>query len=231
MKYVTGLAGIGLIIYLLSLPVVSVSRDLYCRVMISGSDNVYNYSKPSCLPDFMYYGGLALGGIFFLFSAMLVAKDIFAGANDASGTATATSPVTQQNGSSVQASRKTAKTAPAYDVAAWNALVELDPEIGEAARKAREFGPRYEELLAEKFMPLKDKAYLQAALNKVIEAAEEDRRPKPVLDTSEFQKQYPHTRNADGGITIKGGKFVGMKFADAESFIEFATKPSALGSS
>ncbi len=54
----------------------------------------------------------------------------------------------------------------------WAALVELDPDIAAAAEKARSYGPACEELLADKYLTLNDKAYLAAALAKAISASQ-----------------------------------------------------------
>jgi hypothetical protein len=51
----------------------------------------------------------------------------------------------------------------------WQTLVELDPEIAAAAAKARAAGPHVEKLLAEKYLALNDKQYLEAALTKALE--------------------------------------------------------------
>lgn len=61
-----------------------------------------------------------------------------------------------------------------YDVAKWKSLVELDEEISDAAARARKMGEQYEDLLAEKYLPLNDKKYLLAALTKVIQKANSD---------------------------------------------------------
>ncbi|WP_407052111.1 hypothetical protein [Methyloraptor flagellatus] len=61
------------------------------------------------------------------------------------------------------------------DLAKWNSLVELDPDIARAAEQARAYGSRYEMMLAEKYLPLMDKAYLQAALDKVVATVKADK--------------------------------------------------------
>lgn len=56
------------------------------------------------------------------------------------------------------------------DIKRWTTLVELDPEIAEAAATARQHGGKTEAFLAEKYLTLNDKQYLNAALQKAIEA-------------------------------------------------------------
>ncbi len=56
----------------------------------------------------------------------------------------------------------------------WEVLVELDPEIRAAAATARALGPRYEQILAQKYLALSDKTYLAAALEAVSKQADAD---------------------------------------------------------
>lgn len=91
----------------------------------------------------------------------------------------------------------------------WQALVELDAEIGAAAGKARAAGPEYEQLLAEKYLALNDKQYLSAALESVLELArQEQARPaQGIIAASEYK------RGPDGTYRIVGGAYVGRTFS------------------
>jgi hypothetical protein len=60
------------------------------------------------------------------------------------------------------------------DLRRWNALIEVDPDIAAAAEKARSLDPDCERLLAEKYMVLNDKQYLEPLLTKVITQFEAD---------------------------------------------------------
>lgn len=86
------------------------------------------------------------------------------------------------------------------DLSKWASLVELDTEIGEAAARARALGPGYEQLLAEKYLPLNDKLYLAAALNKVTEQATAD------------AKAYEEKKNVDPKAIIQSGTYNGREF-------------------
>lgn len=57
----------------------------------------------------------------------------------------------------------------------WKSLVALDADIAAAAEAARRLGSKYEALLAEVYLPLSDKQYLPAALEKVRSQAAADR--------------------------------------------------------
>lgn len=54
------------------------------------------------------------------------------------------------------------------DLNRWKALVELDPDIAAAAAIAREKGIGCEMMLAEKYLTLNDKSYLQPALEEAL---------------------------------------------------------------
>lgn len=111
--------------------------------------------------------------------------------------------------------------------AKWRSLVELDADVAAAAEKAREYGPEYEKLLAEKFLPLSDKTYLQAALNKVIEAARLDEL-SPETEARQEAKAYldklPHKIDADGCYVLTKGALIGRRFSSAVEFVEFARR-------
>lgn len=95
------------------------------------------------------------------------------------------------------------------DLAKWASLVELDPEIAAAAAKVRAHGEKYERMLAEKYLPLNDRAYLQAAVDKVIATVERDRAiptfPTPnlrnVAEASELGG-FPLYRMKDGTYAL-----------------------------
>ncbi|MCE1236104.1 MAG: hypothetical protein LWW93_07065 [Hyphomicrobiales bacterium] len=95
------------------------------------------------------------------------------------------------------------------DLARWASLIELDPEVAAAAETVRRHGERYERMLAEKYLPLNDRAYLQAAVDKVIAIAERDRTiphfPTPnmrnVAEASELNG-FPLYRMKDGTFAL-----------------------------
>jgi hypothetical protein len=60
------------------------------------------------------------------------------------------------------------------DMKRWQALVEVDDDIEAAATAARNVGPQYEQMLAEKYLALNDKQYLKAVLGKVLNQARQD---------------------------------------------------------
>ena len=56
----------------------------------------------------------------------------------------------------------------------WTALVDLDPEIRAVAARARAHGEKYEVMLAERYLALGDKSYLQAAEDFVAKQIDAD---------------------------------------------------------
>lgn len=61
-----------------------------------------------------------------------------------------------------------------YDVKKWQALKEVDSDIAAATERVSKFAARYEDELAEKYLILNDKAYLEALITKVEEKAQEE---------------------------------------------------------
>lgn len=97
----------------------------------------------------------------------------------------------------------------------WKALVELDPEIADAADKARRYGVYYEALLAQKYLPLNDKQYLQGALEKVLEEA----RTQP----AEGKIGKTFFKKMDNGMYyVSGGHGRGKTFPNYDALKAFA---------
>lgn len=88
----------------------------------------------------------------------------------------------------------------------WQALVELDPEIADAAMKARAAGPHVERMLAEKYLALNDKQYLGAALTKALE---QGATAAPVGKVGKTN----YKMNSDGTFVATSGRNVGRTFS------------------
>ncbi len=74
--------------------------------------------------------------------------------------------------------------APAYDARKWQVLKEVDAEIGSAARRVAALGPKFEDELAEKYLVLGDKTYLEAIERQVTERAEAEHGAREALAAS-----------------------------------------------
>mgnify|MGYP001766682543 CR=1 FL=1 len=89
------------------------------------------------------------------------------------------------------------------DLAKWRSLVELDPDIAAAAARVRVFGEQFERMLAEKYIPLNDKTYLQSAVDKVLSIAEKYK------DVPKFDP--PNMKNISEVFDIDGFPLYRMK--------------------
>lgn len=107
----------------------------------------------------------------------------------------------------------------AQDMARWNTLVELDPDIAAAAKQARDAGYAYERQLAEKYLAVNDKQYLAAALAHVLEEARLD--SEEAQERAQRDSAYPASgtignstfrREADGSYVIVKGFRTGNRF-------------------
>lgn len=61
-----------------------------------------------------------------------------------------------------------------FNRAKWSTLLEVDPEIREAADEVGKLGPRYVEQLAYKYLSVDDKSYLPAIVDSIVRAAKDD---------------------------------------------------------
>lgn len=118
------------------------------------------------------------------------------------------------------------------DMTKWNTLVELDSEISAAASAVRQYGPRYERMLAEKYLALNDKHYLSAAVGKVVEIAEAERDTigarereeaefmASVVDTGEVRGFKSYTMR-DGKIAVECKDGVRRTFDSRQEAISY----------
>lgn len=100
----------------------------------------------------------------------------------------------------------------AQNMARWNTLVELDPDIAAAAKQARDAGHTYEHQLAEKYLALNDKQYLAAALAHVLEEAQERAQRDSAYPASGTIGKSTFRRDADGSYVIVKGFRTGNRF-------------------
>ncbi len=133
-----------------------------------------------------------------------------------------------------------AAAAPAALSAKWAALVELDPEIEAAAAAARAHGEGCERLLAEKYLVLDDKQYLQSALQKAVEIFQQQKEeietirklslPELPFDGGQTKigtMPFHYKVSASGGYTVTKGQFAGFVFASYPELKEFYLKEKA----
>ncbi len=131
-------------------------------------------------------------------------------------------------------------TASAALPAKWAALVELDPEIAAAAGKARAYGDGCERLLAEKYLVLGDKQYLQSALQKAVETFQQQQEeiaamrqlsipdlPPDGGKTNIGYIPFHYSVDASGVYTVTKGQFTGFTFASYPELKEFYLKETA----
>jgi hypothetical protein len=103
--------------------------------------------------------------------------------------------------------RKTQAGRAAFDEAKWNALVEFDPDIAAAVERLRPLGGKYVDELAEKFLALNDKQYLDTIVRRIVEQYE-------VLSESEHLADLGEAdlgKNVDYIFATPFGYLMGMK--------------------
>lgn len=111
-------------------------------------------------------------GLFFGLIAVLILAVIGPDEHAVTHQAVPSSPLASASTSFIPATEEPRSVAPAslpqrYDRRRWQILVEVDPEIADAAAIVREFGNSYEDELAEKFLALNDKTYLNAIVDRL----------------------------------------------------------------
>ena len=89
-----------------------------------------------------------------------------------------------------------------YDNSKWKALVDLDPEIATAAAQARSRDAECEAFLAQKYMVLGDKTYLDAALKQAL--ADFELRERKRQDMAAVEIRWTSTKRIQG-IEFKHG--------------------------
>lgn len=108
----------------------------------------------------------------------------------------------------------------------WRALVDLDPDVAAAAEQVRALGPRYEEMLAKKYLAIGDKSYLKAAVEFVQEKAASapmDPEPVPIRKVLGIYKGHQLSMEADGSVYYAGGReFPSME--EAKQFVALRRK-------
>lgn len=124
----------------------------------------------------------------------------------------------------------------AIDLKRWRTLVELDPDIAAAAKIARDKSDICERLLAEKYLVLNDKTYLQAALDRALADSTEieeaaalaaaNAKVKVVTDPDGLTGTVTFPNGAssfkktpDGRYKIVSGAFVGYSYNNLEAMV------------
>jgi hypothetical protein len=106
----------------------------------------------------------------------------------------------------------------------WRALVDLDTEIAQVAASIRgKYGPKYESILAMKYLALNDKQYLKAAAEKVIEQAEYDNKQPKTGQCGKLKFE----RSGDGKYVIVSVRWHGRTFSSYQELEKFARSSAA----
>ena len=119
------------------------------------------------------------------------------------------------NGNQSQASQGLLVSSARYDDKKWSVLADVDPDIRAAIAKVEPYGAKWIAVLAEKYLAVADKTYLDAIVESVIaEAKTAPAEPsKGVIGPSEFRRQ------PDGSYAIVGGAFVGQRYKNYDSMV------------
>lgn len=92
----------------------------------------------------------------------------------------------------------------------WNTLLEVDADVAVAAAKVAAISPAAVDLLAEKYLALNDKTYLDSIVEKVIEHTKANPIEGKLGDTY-------FRRTEQGSYIITRGKKVGRTFPTYEA--------------
>ncbi|RAX37854.1 hypothetical protein [Rhizobium tropici] len=111
----------------------------------------------------------------------------------------------------------------------WSTLVDLDPDIAAASAKARSYGQECEDILADKYLTLNDKAYLSAALEKAIAGFQSQAQERQVMirqqgdDSGEIKGPLGISKYArkEDRFVIVSGPFVGNSFTTHDDMVRF----------
>lgn len=133
----------------------------------------------------------------------------------------------------VPAQQPGALPAPPYDVARWNALVEYDPELKEAAARLAVYGQAYVDKLATDFLTLNDRSYLPTIVAKTQKLAKAELargQNAPDYDVSSWS--YYADYDPDVQAAIQRLKVYGPGYVDmlARAFLAAKKDKSQLGS-
>lgn len=122
---------------------------------------------------------------------------------------------TKQNGSPKSATAIDGN----YDRKKWNTLKEIDPDIRAAANRLNEYGNNWEDELADRYLSLNDKKYLDDILSAVIQIAESDGTLGEPEQVSAGDNLL--VRESDGTYTVVSGVDRGKRFEDYETVVEY----------
>jgi hypothetical protein len=178
MKYITGIVGLLVLIYLLSLETVTVF-GVTCHII--GSEELApgaggllgSLDQPTCLGNAPYTFGILVGLALLVTSAFLMVSkapshsghDVrfddprreFGAVRPLEEPSTIAKPVAE----------------PKYDRKKWGVLKEVDEDILSAVRAVEQHGSGLEDELAERYLAISDKAYLQKIVETVISKSQE----------------------------------------------------------
>lgn len=219
--YVALAVGVISIVYLLSIEEVRLF-GVACRVI--GEQTVRGpfgpMSEPVCLDNGIYFTGMAIGIFLVLFAAAFILKDILFPAAFVAGTPSILQSQSANSPKSLASPRQPASAprAIASPLAnpAWKTLKEVDPDIQEAVAKVIIYGRKYEEELAERYLALGDKTYLNSIVERVLQIKDEfelgrslkEKEFSVFKETPEYEKQFQDLSWANVFETFTGIAFV-----------------------
>jgi hypothetical protein len=203
-------------IYLLSLEKISLF-GLECRIVgqrtVQGAFAAMN--DPICLNNGVYFTGLSVAGLLVLFGLFFVLKDNFVGSELDPSSAQVGPAQLSKGGNSSSTRSQNPTVSVSYDRQKWSVLKEIDPEIAAAASQVAIHGKRYEEDLAERYMTLGDKTYLNSIVEHVLQRqreedvrqAAEETRFAAFKETETYKNQLQNLKSANvfetsGGIAV-----------------------------
>lgn len=222
MKYLSAVTGAALLIYLFSRETVRVF-GISCRV-ISVDSTGYG-GDPVCMSDGAFTVGIVLGLAMLLVGGALIAKDFLADSGVTSASYSSAQPRYSFSGpsgdenvdsSSSIAPTKAAEQAPRFDKKKWQVLKGVDADIAAASAEVSAMSPELDDILAERYLVLNDKAYLAALVSTIkkenTERIEAERSAKEAAQAamSEKQRAQMETRKERSLATIENIKKAGM---------------------
>jgi hypothetical protein len=86
----------------------------------------------------------------------------------------------------------------------WRILVELDPELADAAAAVRAHGARYEEMLADYYLTVDDRGYLANARDRVLQIAAADEQRTRDVEQSLSQAERDFQRRIVSSELVGG---------------------------
>lgn len=109
-----------------------------------------------------------------------------------------------------------------HDARKWQVLKEVDSDVATAAARVAALGARYEDELADKFLALNDKSYLQAIEERIVTRVEEERARAAALQgsTAAADAEASQKEMGDYLATLRGNGNVDPRFKEKVRDVE-----------